>query len=231
MSPDRVFGKGGTLQGTSPEDSSPEDADRLERDLQRELSHRINNIFAVVRSVVSLTAREHGNAEIAEAINHRIIGLAVAYATTLDHFSLDGTSLVRLVTAVLDGVQDGGPDGYDITGPDVSVDMGTLSVLGLILHEMGCASLKLAKAQEIAFAPRISWTLAEKADCCKLAIVWREPEGDVVGREPDRLFVPSSTVMKLLKTADGHFETEIRGGTVCYAFGMRVRTGTDRSDS
>jgi len=71
------------------------------REMARELSHRMKNMFAVISGIVNVTGRARGVQQEAAEINSRIQALGRAYETTLDDASSGSIDIGEAIKAVL----------------------------------------------------------------------------------------------------------------------------------
>lgn len=111
------------------------------RDLARELSHRMKNMFAVIGGIVNFTGRVRGIRAEAQEINERIQALGRAYETTLDDSHRGTVEVGQAIRAVLAPYD---PDGTRIIfeGNGLRSDFASVSVLGLSLHELAVEAIK-----------------------------------------------------------------------------------------
>ena len=154
--------------------------DQQARTINRELNHRIKNLFAVMASIVSLSAQEAETPEDAAArARERIVALGRAHEATID--PRPGVSVVMLRTMlheVLAPFTRSIERRVEIDGADVALQISAITPLGLILHELTVNSLKHGTLGEHGDALTIRWDrgraelLGEKRDVLRL--VWHE---------------------------------------------------------
>jgi two-component sensor histidine kinase len=115
--------------------------ERHARELARELSHRMKNMFAVIGSIVNFTGRMRGIEVEAREINDRIQALGRAYETTLDDSHRGTVEVGQAIRAVLAPYD---PDGKRIAfeGNGLRSDFASVSVLGLSLHELAVDAIR-----------------------------------------------------------------------------------------
>ena len=115
--------------------------ERHARELARELSHRMKNMFAVIGGIVNFTGRSRGIETEAREINDRIQALGRAYETTLDEASSGSIEVGQAIRSVLSPYD---PDGQRIRfeGNGLRSDFSAVSVLGLSLHELAVNAAK-----------------------------------------------------------------------------------------
>jgi two-component sensor histidine kinase len=161
-------------------------ADRVEI-LSRELSHRIKNIFAVIRSLISLTARQQPEHKaFAEGVKQRISALGRAHEFVRPHsqdsrpqveaVTLHG--LVREILAPYPALDEGR---ISLAGDDVSVDDRSATPLALLVHELATNATKYGALASESGQVAILTTHDEAA----LTISWEESGGPAVTK-PDR---------------------------------------------
>ncbi|WP_305819761.1 PAS domain-containing protein [Erythrobacter sp. JK5] len=75
--------------------------ERHAKEMARELSHRMKNMFAVISGIVNVTGRVRGIQNEAAEINSRIRALGRAYETTLDDASSGSIDIGEAIKAVL----------------------------------------------------------------------------------------------------------------------------------
>ncbi|MCO6387317.1 PAS domain-containing sensor histidine kinase [Aliihoeflea sp. 40Bstr573] len=114
--------------------------------IAQELSHRIKNIFSVLGSIVSLTARSRPEAQgFAEELRARILALGTAHEFVRPR-ALEGSgetyaSLHGLLRALLAPYDDDGRH-VTISGPDLPIAEGAATPLALVFHELGTNAAK-----------------------------------------------------------------------------------------
>ena len=128
---------------------------RRERDVARsftqELAHRLRNLRAVAGSIVTLTTRQAGLMDVGSKINQRLGALGRAQDAALDDELPGLVPLSRVVADVLEpfDFQRGGTSEalsragtLALEGPDVMIEPGSASTLGLLLNELASNALK-----------------------------------------------------------------------------------------
>lgn len=115
--------------------------ERHAREMARELSHRMKNMFAVIGGIVNFTGRVRGIEAEAREINDRIQALGRAYETTLDDSQRGTVEVGQAIRAVLAPYD---PDGTRIRfeGNGLRSDFASVSVLGLALHELAVSAAR-----------------------------------------------------------------------------------------
>jgi len=123
-----------------------ETADALEI-LSQELSHRIKNIFAVIGGLVSLSSRNHPDAEkFARELYGRILSLGRAHAYVGGHGARSDLSAHRslkgLLAEILTPYREAEVDRVTIHGDDIAIDERSATPLALVFHELATNSAK-----------------------------------------------------------------------------------------
>ncbi|MGE5147481.1 MAG: PAS domain S-box protein, partial [Candidatus Eiseniibacteriota bacterium] len=158
-------------------------AERQQKLLLQEMSHRVKNLFSLASSVVALSARSATTAdELASAVRDRLLALARAHALTLPTlsdgaFSFEGsTGLHALVRTILSPYEEHAADGVArvaINGPDIMVARGSVTSLALLLHEFATNAAKYGALS--APTGRVQIDCAEDGD--RFVLTWREQGG------------------------------------------------------
>lgn len=149
-------------------------ADELHaRELARELSHRMKNMFAVIGSIVNFTGRMRGIEAEASEINERIQALGRAYETTLDDSHRGTVEVGQAIRAVLAPYD---PDGTRIVfeGNGLRSDFASVSVLGLSLHELAVAAIRHGALSRDDGRVTVSWQRNGASDSPAIRIDWVE---------------------------------------------------------
>ena len=191
--------------------------------ISQELAHRIQNIFAVVSSLINSSARGVPEARaFAEAVNARIYALGQAHryvkidggAKTLreQHRTLHG-----LIQSLMEPYQ-GNAKSCQITieGCDAAIDLKAATALALILHELATNSIKYGALANEGAALRISCASADG----EFRIVWHESGGPEVTASPERMGFGSRLISTMMAQLRGTFDRSWdRGGlTATIAF-------------
>jgi PAS domain S-box-containing protein len=154
--------------------------------LARELSHRIKNLFAVVASIVSLSAR--GNdalKEFARTVRARIEALGRAHDYVRPAEWEGGgagasRSLHGLIGGLLGAYQGAGGARFRIAGEDCTVGPTAATALALVLHEFATNAVKYGALSE----PGGSVEVACRPGAAAVELVWTERGGPPVSGPP-----------------------------------------------
>lgn len=156
--------------------------------LSRELSHRIKNIFAVIGSLISLSARhapEHKS--FAEQVKHRVAALGRAHEFVRPHSEesrQEGVSatLHALIAQILSPYPAHDSGRIAISGDDVPVDDRSATPIALLIHELATNATKYGALSEEGGVVEIG-TAVEGDD---VVLEWREKDGPELAGEPER---------------------------------------------
>ena len=180
--------------------------ERHARMLNRQLSHRMKNMFAVISSIVNMVGRARGESETARAINDRIIALGRAYETTLDARDADSIALETTVAAVVDA-HDNGQGRVVREGPAVEMPFSLVSVIGLVLHELAANASKFGALSNEDGQVRISWEMINGDRPRAIQLVWKEIGGPPI---PEDIHAGGGSLIvdRMMTQLGGMFERE-----------------------
>ena len=154
--------------------------------LSRELSHRIKNIFAVINSLISMSARQQPeHRDFANRIKHRIAALGRAHEFVRPHSENSqqqvlAVTLHGLVGEILAPYPAFDAGRIEIVGDDVEVDDRSATPLALLVHELATNATKYGALGD--GGGRVM--LRSQLDGHRLTIEWREVGGPSVSGEP-----------------------------------------------
>ena len=167
-------------------------AQEMQTLLLGEMRHRINNLFAVTNSLVTLSARSSKTPkEMETAIKERLAALSRAQQLTRpgliqNEFEIrEQATLKGLITAIFapySATGSRGPQRIIVTGCDEEVDDRAVTSAALLLHELATNATKYGALSASTGAVHID--CASKEDW--LAINWEERGGPPVSGPPDR---------------------------------------------
>ena len=198
--------------GLVVEDVSAQKRTEQARDLlSRELSHRIKNLFAVVASLVTLSAR--GNATLqrfAETIRGRIeaLGRAHDYVRPVEWgpgTQAEPATLHRLLDGVLAPYRSDRTDRICLQGADPVIGPSAATGLALAIHEFATNAVKYgALSRREGFV-----TLACRDEGDTVELVWSESGGPTVSGPPAHEGFGSSLAQRsITRNLDGTMATE-----------------------
>jgi light-regulated signal transduction histidine kinase (bacteriophytochrome)/CheY-like chemotaxis protein len=155
--------------------SERREADVRQKTLNEELNHRVKNILALIKSLVSQDVGQGRDVEAyAGALKGRIIALSNAHDQVVR--SDGGGFLSGLLRAELGPYMTAIRETH-IAGPDIVLDARAYSVLALVLHELATNAAKYGALSVSAGRLDVSWKLTESGDC---RLLWLETGGPPV---------------------------------------------------
>ncbi len=178
--------------------------ERHARELARELSHRMKNMFAVIGGIVNFTGRSRGIEVEAREINDRIQALGRAYETTLDEASSGSIEVGQAIRSVLSPYN---PEGKRIhfQGNGLRSDFSAVSVLGLSLHELAVNAAKHGALSGDEGQVTVAWQKNGSSDAPTIVIDWIEQGGPVVNPPENNAEAPTVGIVdRMLHMARGN---------------------------
>jgi len=154
--------------------------------LSQELSHRIKNIFAVMSSLISLSARRHPDSRaFATELRARVSALAKAHELVRLRGDAAGASAVlsslrALLEALLEPYAGGVQGRLLLAGDDVGFDDGAATPLALVFHELATNAAKYGAWS----ATNGEVRLTTQVDADTLSVQWRERGGPALAGAP-----------------------------------------------
>ncbi|WP_369410141.1 PAS domain-containing protein [Erythrobacter crassostreae] len=177
------------------------------KEMARELSHRMKNMFAVISGIVNVTGRVRGIQGEAAEINSRIQALGRAYETTLDDASSGSIQISEAIRAVL-SPYDRDEERLKMVGNGVRTPFTTISIIGLILHELAANATKYGAWASEAGMVTVNWYVDETDNA--LTITWEERGGPQVDSEAIEAGTGTTIVDRLLSGGRGSITREWR---------------------
>jgi two-component sensor histidine kinase/CHASE3 domain sensor protein len=156
--------------------------------LARELNHRVKNLFAIVQSIISSTARQETDARVAATkIRERVYALSRAHSLTSSIDMQQQTTLAALINAV---VASQVSDYCDLhtEGPEVTIMAQHVTSLGMILHELTTNAVKYGAGSCDGGHIQINWSIHPEDTGKELHINWKEicgPDMNLSAPGPD----------------------------------------------
>jgi light-regulated signal transduction histidine kinase (bacteriophytochrome) len=150
-------------------------ADVRQKMLNQELNHRVKNILAIIKSLVSRPVEaEQSLTSYVRTLSGRIQALSFAHDQIVR--GEGGGLLSELVNAEL-APYEAARGRIEVGGPAVWLDARAFSVMALVLHELATNAAKYGSLSVPAGRLRIGWTLADHGEC---RIEWTESGGPAV---------------------------------------------------
>ena len=149
-----------------------------QRQIAQELRHRTDNIFAVLGAIINLTARRETDVqEFTDKIGDRIQALAAAHRTTIvDEIDQQSVLIADLVAAVMKPYRNRFAGRVSIEGPAIDLEPGSVTALGLTLHELATNAIKYGSLRVDTGEVSIFWTMDES----EFTLVWKEHGGQAL---------------------------------------------------
>jgi len=147
-------------------------ADLRQKMLNEELNHRVKNILALIKSLVSHPVEQGRSIEAYVAsLKGRIQALSLAHDQVIR--GAGGGGLRELLEAELSPYQESTAE-IALDGPDVLLDARAFSVLALVLHELATNAAKYGALSVDSGRLSLHWQRTAQDDC---AIDWLERDG------------------------------------------------------
>lgn len=157
--------------------------------LNRELSHRIKNIFAVVAGLIELTGRTHKqNMPIFRGLVGRVVSLGRAHNFARPHSemsqpTLPNSQLYGLLVELTAPYQSEDGKRISIVSDEIILDDRGATPIALIVHELATNAAKYgALSEEFGHVSIKSELIADQ-----VVITWQERGGPAISRAPDQL--------------------------------------------
>ncbi len=186
------------------------EAERLQRLLMRELTHRVKNVLATVRAIANKTFRGEEHILARTAFDARLFALSKAH-DLLTAESWSGAELSALVADVLSPY---GTANIAITGPRLWLPSEVVLSFALALHELATNAAKYGALSVSGGRVDIRWGIVSGASP-RLTMSWRESGGPPVATPRRKGF--GSRLIELLSTQmNGDVRIEYASsGVVC----------------
>lgn len=176
------------------------------KEMSRELSHRMKNMFAVISGIVNVTGRARGITSEAAEINSRIQALGRAYETTLDDRSSGAVDIGEAIRAVMTPYEHASGK-LEMIGNGARGSFTVISVIGLVLHELAANATKYGAWSGEDGSVRLNWKADTDNDL--LLIDWLESGGPAVGKPEDRSSGSGTAIVdRLLAGSGGSIERD-----------------------
>jgi two-component sensor histidine kinase len=177
------------------------------REMARELSHRMKNMFSVISGIVNITGRMRGVDKEAREINERVQALGRAYETTLDEASSGHIEIGPAIKAILRP--------YDIEGRKLTyvgnglkVPYNVISGVGLTLHELAANATKHGAWAKDHGEVQVDWAEVAVGKQHFLEVRWAEHDGPVVVPPDGTRGTGNAIIDRLLSYGGGEIERQ-----------------------
>lgn len=150
-------------------------ADLRQKMLNEELNHRVKNILALIKSLVSHPVEEGRSIEdYVASLRGRIQALSLAHDQVIR--GAGGGGLKSLIDAELSPYREAVKE-IAVVGPEVMLDARAYSVLALVLHELATNAAKYGALSVGLGRLSLTWQRLDGGDC---EIRWLERDGPIV---------------------------------------------------
>lgn len=185
-------------------------SEERQRNLLRELNHRVKNTLATVQALASQTVRHSSEpSEFLPAFSGRLQALGAAHGLLSD-LEWRGITLPDLIDKqVMPFVQPGDPR-IELSGAEVLLSPDQALALGLILHELGSNATKYGALSVPDGGVDLSWSVDASTERRRLTIIWREHDGPPVEPPTRRGFGTILIQRSLGKILSGKVSHEFR---------------------
>ncbi|MDY8108935.1 HWE histidine kinase domain-containing protein [Fulvimarina sp. 2208YS6-2-32] len=156
-----------------------------------ELNHRVRNILALIRALVTQSkATATSVDDFSRIVSGRIQALARAHNQITDE-KYAPQSLSEIIQTEVEAYIGGKVERVELTGVNVLVSPQAFSILALVFHEMVTNSAKYGSLSDSTGRVLVGWTIDNQGFC---VIRWREEGGPAVQRPSRRGF--GSTIIE-----------------------------------
>ena len=178
------------------------------KEMARELSHRMKNMFAVIAGIVNITGRIRGVESEAREINERVQALGRAYETTLDEASSGNIQIGEAIRAILQPY-DLGTGRLKLQGNGLKVPFAVVSGVGLTLHELAANAAKYGAWSHESGTVSVSWdAVGENND--DLIVHWIEKDGPQIRPPGEETGSGNAIIDRLITHAGGQIDRDWR---------------------
>lgn len=156
--------------------------------LNRELSHRMKNMLAMVQAIATQTLRTAPNLETArDVLADRLIAMSKAHDLLLAG-TRESASIEAIIRGALALHDDAGSDRLRHEGPYVQVGSKAALSLALMMHELGTNAAKYGALSCPTGSVTVAWSVDESGAEAMLSLCWTERGGPAVAAPTHRGF-------------------------------------------
>ena len=162
--------------------------------LHHELGHRLKNTLALVQAIATQTLRNVTDLDAArDALSARLVAMGKAHDILLSGES-ESAGMEAVLRGALSIHDDGGPQRFRLSGPDLAVGPKAALSLALMAHELATNAIKYGALSTQEGSVVLSWAVErgggangthEPGTEATIALLWREQGGPPVA-EPSR---------------------------------------------
>lgn len=155
--------------------------------LARELNHRVKNLFSVILSIVTLSARKQAPMqEVIEDIRARIHALSRAHVASQGKVGEATVLLGATIDETMKPYADAEGERVRIAGPEVELPVRMVTPIGLIVHELATNAAKYGALSADQGCVEVTWdVLASTEGKKELTLSWIESGGPALSMEPN----------------------------------------------
>lgn len=155
--------------------------------LARELNHRVKNLFSVILSIVTLSARKQApTGEVIEDIRARIHALSRAHVASQGKVGEATVLLDETIDETMRPYADAEGRRVAISGPRVELPVRMVTPIGLIVHEMATNAAKYGALAADTGTVTIAWNVSPGgAGPKEVTLSWIETGGPALPLEPN----------------------------------------------
>jgi PAS domain S-box-containing protein len=179
--------------------------ERHAREMARELSHRMKNMFSVISGIVNITGRMRGVEPAAREINERVQALGRAYETTLDEASSGNIEIGQAIRAILRPYDAEGRN-LRLLGNGLKVPYNVVSGIGLTLHELAANAIKHGAWSNRDGMVEVDWNAVERGPLECIELSWEERDGPTVAEPIHSHGTGNAIIERLLRYGGGTIE-------------------------
>jgi len=154
-------------------------AEEYQQLLNRELSHRMKNLLAMVQAIATQTMRTAtGMKEAQDVLSGRLVALGRAHDLLMGG-ALTSTEMEPVIRAAL-AIHEDRPDRFRLSGPPVTIGTDQALSLALMLHELATNATKYGALSTEGGHVGIAWALTSEGGVPRLGLCWSESGGPPV---------------------------------------------------
>jgi PAS domain S-box-containing protein len=194
--------------------------------VMHELVHRVKNVFAVVHSIMTQTARRSTDiSDFTKAFSARLTALSRGHDQLVKEQwrSASLRDVVNAIVGALIGEGSGGAGRLLAAGPDVELDSSQVQNFALAFHELTTNSLKYGALSVESGTVHVRWVLDGPEGDRILKLTWTEAGGPSVA-EPSRKGFGRTMIETLLpQSLGGKGDLEFADAGLIWRLEMAVR--------
>ncbi|NNU14789.1 PAS domain-containing protein [Parvularcula sp. ZS-1/3] len=203
--------------------------------LNRELNHRVKNLFAIVQGLVSVSGRgESDPAVVTDKIQARIAALAAAHMISIEEEDIRAVSFRQVMEAVLAPYEQR-KDQLTLRGLEAKLPRRAVTPVGMIFHELATNAVKYGAWSEPDGHLSVSWMAGDLGQGTNdINIVWTERftrSGDAAPSAPPGLGLP--LIQQSARQLDGELTRtwSAQGMETVLTFSLDEKVGGTRTRS